>query len=294
LAAFISRKSVSDPNGWLGIDPYTYAFSTFFGGMFTRYFCLRNDIYPLRSQETTHLGLPQTSPIHISAISSYTQAPRHPTSKAHESKAPRRDACKCSYQEEGYFSLLDCLRRELGKHAPRKNGFEAYLAFYIHKVFENSARLNDVFSFRSDFARRKGSDLPWQTNEFELVTVSFLAGTGEQSTSVVAPLCGPSSNVGFLAKTDDEVLNWASENQNRYAFCFPTETAGPDIFFYIRNKSTGELLLVAMQAKFYQDVDSATLVDGVCTVTPSLFWKRKGGKVRVTVSLEIFTLLDII
>ena len=184
--------------------------------------------------------------------------------------------------EEGRFSLLDCLRRELGKHAPRKNGFQAYLAFYIHKVFEKASRLNDVFSFRGDFARRQGSDLPWQSEEFELVTVSSPVGTGEQQTSVVAPLRGPSSNVGFLAKTDDEVLNWASENQNRYAFCFPTETAGPDIFFYLRNKSTGELLLVAMQAKFYQDVDSATLVDGVRTVTPSLFWKGKGGKVRTT------------
>ena len=83
---------------WLGIDTYTYAFSTFFGGMSTWYFCLRNDIYPLRAQETTHLGLPQTSLIHTSAISNFTEAPRHLIYKAHESKAPRRVACKCSYQ----------------------------------------------------------------------------------------------------------------------------------------------------------------------------------------------------
>jgi hypothetical protein len=43
--------------------------------------------------------------------------------------------------------------------------FEAYLAFYVHKVFENSARLNDVFIFWSDFSRRKDLDLSWQNEE---------------------------------------------------------------------------------------------------------------------------------
>jgi hypothetical protein len=45
------------------------------------------------------------------------------------------------FSEKGHFSLLDCLQRDIGKHTPRKNGFEAYLAFYMHKAFENGARL---------------------------------------------------------------------------------------------------------------------------------------------------------
>jgi len=184
--------------------------------------------------------------------------------------------------EKRRFSLLDCLRREIGKHAPRKNAFEAYLAFYVRKVFEKTARLNDVFTFRNDFARRKRLDLSWQMEEFELVTVSIPAGTDKQKISVVTPSCGPSSNAGFLAKTDDDVLKWVSENEERYAFCFPTESAGPDIFFYVRNKATGRLLLVAMQAKHYKVVDKPTLVEGVRTVTPSFFWKSKSSKVCVT------------
>jgi len=68
--------------------------------------------------------------------------------------------------ENGHFSLLDCLQEDAGKQAPRKNGFEAYLAFYIYKVLENGARLNDVFTFRSDFARRKDLDLSWQNEAF--------------------------------------------------------------------------------------------------------------------------------
>jgi hypothetical protein len=186
--------------------------------------------------------------------------------------------------ENGLFLLLDCLQREVGKHAPQKKGLEAYLAFYVRKVFEKTTRLNDIFTFRSDFACRTESDLSWQKEEFELVTVSIPPDKDEWEISTVTPSCGPSSNIGFLAKTDDDVLNWISENKECYAFCFPTESGGPDLFFYVRSKATGRLLLVALQAKHYnlKDVDKPTLLQGVRTVTPPFFWKSKGEKVRVT------------
>lgn len=180
-------------------------------------------------------------------------------------------------EDKDHFSLLDCLQQEIGKHAPRKNAFEAYLAFYLRKVFEKSARLNDVFIFRSDFASK--SDLSWQAEEFELVSVSK-AGTDEQKISIVTPSRGPSPNVGLLAQTNDDVLNWVSNNEEGYAFCFPTESAGPDFFFFVRSKTTGSLLLVALQAKHYEVVKKQTLIDGVRTVTPSFFWKSKD-EVRV-------------
>jgi hypothetical protein len=178
------------------------------------------------------------------------------------------------------YSLLDSLQDDIEKHAPRKNGFEAYLAFYVRKALEESTKLNNLFTFRSDFALRKYSDLSWQEENFELVTVSISEDTNQQAVSVVTPLSGPSSNVGFLAETDEDVLNWISQNQGCYAFCFPTESAGPDIFFYLRSKETGRILLVAVQAKRYKAVDKATLVQGVRTVTPP-FWERKAKKVRV-------------
>lgn len=184
--------------------------------------------------------------------------------------------------EKRRFSLLECLQREISKHAPGKNAFEAYIAFYVRKAFEKTARLNDVFTFRRDFARRKDSDLSWQTDEFELVIVSIPAGADERRISVVTPSSGPSSNLGFLAKTDDDVLKWISENQDCYAFCFPTESAGPDFFFFVRNKASGRLLLAALQAKHHKKVDKPTLVQRVRTVTPSFFWKSKGEKVHVT------------
>ena len=109
--------------------------------------------------------------------------------------------------------------------------------------------------------------------------VGFLRGSLCES---VTPLSGPSSNVGFLASTDNDVLNWVSRNEGSHAFCFPTESAGPDIFFYVRSKATGKLLLVAVQAKHYKDVDKITLVEGVHTVTQSFFWKSKNKKVFFT------------
>ena len=185
--------------------------------------------------------------------------------------------------KSGHFSLLDCLQEDVGKHAPRENAFEGYLAFFLRKAFEETPRLDSVFTFRSDFggAIRKSLDLSWQNEAFELVTVSIPAGMDQQKVSTVGPSCGPITNVGLLAKTDDDVLNWISENKECYAFCFPPASAGPDFFFYVRSKATGRLLLVAFQAKNYMDVDKPTLVHGVRTITPPFFWKSKDEKVHV-------------
>jgi hypothetical protein len=186
------------------------------------------------------------------------------------------------------FTLLDYLLRDVDKHSSRNNGFEMYLAFYFRKVFEEPRILNEVFTFRRDFALRKDLDLSWQAEEFKLVTVSTPTGTDQREIFVVTPSCGPSSNVGLQAKSSDEVLNWISKNEESYAFCFPPESVGPDIFFYIRSEATGRLLLVAVHAKHYKVVNKSTLVEGVLSVTPPFFRKSKDKKVH-----NFFTLLDI-
>ena len=165
------------------------------------------------------------------------------------------------------FSLLECLRHDLGKHSPRKNGFEAYLSFHLRKVFETTPKLNQVFTFRDDFARMP--ELPWQHDEFDLVTV-----TGSQI-SVVTPSSGPSSNVGLLAQSHSEVLEWISTNALQFTFCFPPEAVGPDVLFFIQHKKTSQLLLLMVQARNYSTVDLKSLIMGVRTVTPSWLWKSK-------------------
>ena len=123
------------------------------------------------------------------------------------------------------FSIFNFLRRDIRKHSTRQNGFKAYLAFYLRYVFEMTPALNEVFTFRNDFARC--ADLTWQREEFELVTVVTPANTNDPQISVLTPSSGSSSNVGFFAKSGEEVLQWISTNSDRFTFCFPPEPFGP-------------------------------------------------------------------
>jgi hypothetical protein len=178
------------------------------------------------------------------------------------------------------FSMFECLRRDIERHSKRKNGFEAYLAFHLRKVFETAPRLDTVFAFRSDFAKRDREDLTWQRENFELVTVVAAEDRNNPHVSVVTPSCGSSSNVGFLADSGEEVLEWLSTNKDQFTFCFPPESFGPDLLFFLRAQKSAKLLLVMVQAKKYDKVNKEDLIHGVRTVTPNWLWKCKDKKVR--------------
>ena len=173
------------------------------------------------------------------------------------------------------FPMFDVLRGDIYKHAPRRNGFEAYLAFYFREQFAEAPALSSIFTPRDDFAH-----IRWMHDDFELVTVSGLNGSQPPDVSIVTPSSGPSSNLGFAPELDREVLRWITDNEGKHTFCFPTEALGPDIMFFVRSKSSRELLLVMVQAKCHQKVDKATLIGGIRSVTPSWFWKRRAKGVR--------------
>jgi hypothetical protein len=173
------------------------------------------------------------------------------------------------------LSLFECLRHDIARHSKRKNGFEAYLAFHMRTIFETAPELDAVFTFRSDFALRGSTDLPWQHEKFELVTVVATADRNNPRVSVVTPSCGSSSNIGLLATSGEEVLEWISTNNDQFTFCFPPESFGPDILFFVRSTVSGRLLLVVTQARKYDNVRKENLLQGVRTVTPSWFWKSK-------------------
>jgi len=175
------------------------------------------------------------------------------------------------------FSVFKWACRSIHEHSSRKNGFELYLTYYLQKVFDGHPELNAVFTFRRDFAWRENGDLAWQREQFELVTVTATA-KGRQI-SPVTSLSGPSSNFGSIAESGAEVLEWISTNPNKFTFCFPPPSLGPDILFFVRSTYSKLLLLVVIQAKKYEVVTKATLLHGVRTVTPSWFWKSKDLKV---------------
>jgi hypothetical protein len=183
------------------------------------------------------------------------------------------------------YSFVNLLQHNIGQHAPRKNGFECYFAFYIRKVFEGMLSLNEVFSFRHDFALRANTDLTWQREKFELVTVSRPASTGQQEV-----FCCHTIQRSFIERrfrwqpTNQDLLDWISTNEEQFAFCFPPVSAGPDVLFFLRSKSTQKLLFVAAQTRNYQSVTIKHLAQGVRMVTPSWLWKSTDKKVRVTQS----------
>lgn len=168
------------------------------------------------------------------------------------------------------------LSRDILKHENHKNGFEAYIAYYMQKAFEDAPELDTIFSFRSDFSRWKEMH-----EAFELVVVT--KERNKPNIFVATPSSGPSSNLGFLANTNEEVLDWMSTNKNQAVFCFPSNSFGPDLLFFIRSKISQKLLLVMIQAKKYDQVDKDTLIEGIRTVTPSWLWKSKSRKVRVSI-----------
>jgi hypothetical protein len=175
------------------------------------------------------------------------------------------------------FSFFHSLERDIDKHTPRNNGFECYLAFYVRLVFAGGQRLNSIFPFRSDFAKR--NDLAWQRDEFELVTVVATKEKNQPLVCVVTPSSGPSSNFGFLANTGDKVNEWITQNKERFAFCFPPESFGPDVLWFMRHKPSGRLLLCASQAKKYEKLGLGVLREGVRSLSPPWFWKSKDSKV---------------
>jgi hypothetical protein len=172
-------------------------------------------------------------------------------------------------KKQKHFSLLDCLRRDIHMHSTRRNGFEAYLAYYIREIFETPQKLDAVFTFRSDFA-----DLSWQHDAFELVTVS------RAKVSPITRNSGPSSSIGFIAVSGEEVLDWIKTNEDKYTFCFPPESFGPDILFYLRCQPSQKLLLAAVQCRKYTEVGLEHLLHGLRTVSPPWFWRSKDSKVR--------------
>ena len=177
------------------------------------------------------------------------------------------------------FSMISCLHRDIKKHSPDQNGFEDYLAIFLRHIFETALALDKVFTIRSDF-----DHLAWKYKEFELVTVVGLANEDGPQISVLTPSSGCSPVVGFSTKKGEEVLEWISTNSERRTFCFPPKPFGPDLLFFVRPKKSKKILLVVIQAKQCSEVANRDCIEGMRTVTPSWFWKRK--KKKVGPSLE--------
>jgi hypothetical protein len=182
------------------------------------------------------------------------------------------------------LSMFEHLHRNIDRHNPHRNGFEAYLSFYIREVFKESPNLGTVFTFRKDFVnQRLEGNLTWPDQKFSLVV--FCQDSKEADPQILAatPSGWASSNMGLRAESVEVVLEWLTTNRNRYIFCFPPESMGPDLLFFIRSERSQKLVLVALQAKAYKNVAKRDLLHGILSVTPEFFWKQKYTKASVVI-----------
>jgi hypothetical protein len=176
-----------------------------------------------------------------------------------------------------HFAMFKYLLHDIDSHCYRQNGFEGFLVFYLRMVFKTVPQLERVFTFRKDFAEWRETDLAWQQEQFELVTI--VNNSNGPQVSVVTSSSGGLSSIGFIAASGREVLDWISTNEHQSTFCFPPESFGPDILFFVRSKVSEHLLLVVIQAQKRANMPKQTLIHGVRTITPSWFWKSKNEKV---------------
>jgi len=107
--------------------------------------------------------------------------------------------------------------------------------------------------------------------------------------SVVMSFCGPSSDIGFIAVSGAEVLEWISTNKDQFTFCFPPESFGPDRPFFLRCKESQGLLLVVLHSNKHKDVKKQVLIEGVRTVTRVGF-----GKTRIRKCVHSYGALQVI
>ncbi|PVF94287.1 hypothetical protein CPB86DRAFT_49890 [Serendipita vermifera] len=177
------------------------------------------------------------------------------------------------FKQRPHFSLFEWCRSRIDVHSSEINGYEAFTTHYLLTALENSPWLKDVFTLREDQAQQ--SDPTWSESTLQLVTLSKGVYDDNARISVVTHNSGPSANIGFRANSNEDVLEWMAENKQQVAFCYPPPLMGPDILFFVQFQQSKQLILVAIQAKKHEIVDRNVLMEGVRTVTPSWFWRRR-------------------
>jgi hypothetical protein len=67
------------------------------------------------------------------------------------------------------------------------------------------------------------------------------------------------------------------DNPDGKIFLFPDNHMGPDLLCFVQDEETGELILLAMQAKVSPKISSETWISAVNSVTPNFFYTNVVG-----------------
>jgi len=139
--------------------------------------------------------------------------------------------------------------------------YEEVTLFVLMDAFGGKSRpLSDVFECNDTLGSRK-------------VTLVVLK-RGVDGTMLIHPVSwtsGSSDRFGFKAKSPNDVLAFYNDPEGK-AFLFPDNHAGPDLFCFVQDEETKELILLALQAKVSPKVTSETWISALNFVTPDFFY----------------------
>lgn len=182
-----------------------------------------------------------------------------------------------------YRSSYKLFAKQIHIHEPSSNGFENYLAFCLGRAFATGhRRMDEVFSFCGGGGGSGNLKVPgWARKEAELValyrTEAGVVEAGRVKLSERTPK-GPSVTLGVNAKTIEETKAWL-EHRTHAPMCFPHTSMGPDLLFVLRTVEDGQLIWVALQAKYSTGkngtLSRAFLRRAMRSVTPSMFFVDK-------------------
>jgi hypothetical protein len=140
---------------------------------------------------------------------------------------------------------------------------EAVLLLILHMFGGKACTLSDAFH----------TDQPWGSRKVTLVSLKRRSD-GIMQSCPVSSSSGSSDRLGFKATSSEDVLSFL-ENPDGKCFLFPDRHMGPDLFFFLQDVETMELMGVPVQGKSMEGLDPAAWHRAVQTVTPEYFYTVK-------------------
>ncbi|KIM43671.1 hypothetical protein M413DRAFT_443578 [Hebeloma cylindrosporum] len=180
------------------------------------------------------------------------------------------------FQKHGQMSnqtwITDAFRAARGK-ATLGTIFEEVTAMVLLQKFGGDpCALSDVFC----------CDQLWGSRKVTLVALKRGADD-EMQCSPISWTSGDSDCLGYKADSPLSVLSFFQDPRGK-AFLFPDNLMGSDVFAFLRDVDSGELILVGIQTKIKNSLDSATSqwISALDSITPDFFYtaNTKGGRIQ--------------
>ena len=151
--------------------------------------------------------------------------------------------------------------------APDKPSFGiTYEEMIILLLMENFGgkftRLGDVFHFaaKSSLGSR------------EVTLVSLMRrADGVMLSCEASWSTGSSDRFGFKAQSPANVLDFLNDPKGK-PFLLPDNHMGPDVICFLQDKKTQELILLILQSKTKQNLDTKTWLEAIYSVNPEFFY----------------------